>query len=411
MGQTALPLKNKVALQRDAAKVEQKTAGARAFMTKLSNDWVHQMASMLAYTFLTSIFPLLLVLFAIVGFVIGTISPASQLSLQNTIAAALPSGIGRQVVVGALANLHRSAGVILIVGVLSAAFSGSRLFVTMENCTGIIFRLRARKPIPQNIMALGMTLLYVILIPIMFSLSLIPSQLLKLVGFLPGPGHTILAQILGVAFGWLAAIFLFGAIYIVVPNRPVQMREVWKGTLIASGLLVVYELLFPLYTALLLRPSNYGSVAGFALVVLVFFYYLAFILLLGMEINSWASGQRQTAGDLQTVLHEVQVHNTTRGAAGPSAGSAAEDINHRQGGTAKTAPRPTPTQPKIRNVVAANARLAKQGHGARTHPTPNRFTTDVQRVVLATFLLVSGRSIQALWRKITDKKINRPRIS
>ena len=409
-----LPLKNTAAVRREAAKLQQETAGVRAFAAKLNNDWVPKLASMLAYTFLTSIFPLLLVLFAVAGFVIDAISPSSQMALQNTIAAALPAGIGRQVVVGALANLHRSAGVILIVGVLSAVFSGSRLFVSIENCTGIIFRLRARKPLPQNIMALGMTLLYVVLIPIMFSVSLIPSQLLKLVGFLPGPGQSILAQILGIAFGWIAAMFLFGAIYIVVPNRPVQVREVWKGTLIASALLVVYELVFPLYTSLLLRPSNYGSVAGFILVVLVFFYYLAFILLFGMEINSWASGQRQTAGDLQTVMHEVQVHKTTLGAAGPSAGSAAEDISHRQGAevantnqqfpTAKNLPRSYPAKPTVRREVAKNAQPLRDKNRALAPTTPSRFSTDLKRVVLATFLLVSGRSIQALWRKIAGKK-------
>jgi type IV secretory pathway TrbL component len=61
-------------------------------------------------------------------------------------------------------------------------------------------------------------------------------------------------------------------------------------------------------------------------VILVFFYYLAFILLVGAEVNSWAAGQRQTAGDIATVLHEVQAHNTTRGAAGPTAGQPQEDV-------------------------------------------------------------------------------------
>jgi hypothetical protein len=61
-------------------------------------------------------------------------------------------------------------------------------------------------------------------------------------------------------------------------------------------------------------------------VILVFFYYLAFILLVGAEVNSWAAGQRQTAGDIATVLHEVQAHNTTRGAAGPTAGQPQEDL-------------------------------------------------------------------------------------
>ena len=139
---------------------------------------------------------------------------------------------------------------------------------------------------------------------------------------------------LGIISAFIVAVVLFGAIYIVVPNRPVQWKEVWKGTLSGTALLVLYELLFPLYQNVFLKPGNYGSVAGFAIVILVFFYYFAFILLLGAEVNSWASGQRQTASDLASIIHEVQAHNTTRGAAGPTAGSPTEDMQHHEGAEA-----------------------------------------------------------------------------
>jgi hypothetical protein len=56
--------------------------------------------------------------------------------------------------------------------------------------------------------------------------------------------------------------------------------------------------------------------------------------LLGAEINSWAAGQRETAGSLMAILHEVQAHNTTRGAAGPTAGLPQEDLQSHLGATA-----------------------------------------------------------------------------
>jgi len=63
-----------------------------------------------------------------------------------------------------------------------------------------------------------------------------------------------------------------------------------------------------------------------ALVILLFLYYLAFILLLGAEVNSWTAGHRAAAADLPEVLHAVQVHRTLRGAAGPTAGMAHEEM-------------------------------------------------------------------------------------
>ncbi|MBA3823436.1 MAG: YihY/virulence factor BrkB family protein, partial [Ktedonobacterales bacterium] len=318
--------------QSGVQKVEQKARPLLDFWQKVTYDWVPQMAGMLAYSFLTSIIPLMLVIIAIGGFVVGAISPGSAQQLQNTIQSALPSGIGQQVVTGALNTLHRSAGLLLLIGVASALFSGSRLFVAIENSAGIVFRLRGRDGLHQNIMAVCMTLLYVVLVPLIFVASVVPGKLLHLVGLPTDAGFgALVAQGLGIVVSIGVAFVLFVAIFIVVPNRPVTWKEAWRGAAFTAVLLVVYELLFPLYTTYLIKPGNYGSLAGFALVFLAFFYYLAFILLVGMEINSWMSGQRQTASDVASIIHEVQAHNTTRGAAGPTAGTPQEDQQNNKG--------------------------------------------------------------------------------
>lgn len=312
--------------------VEQRIEGPMAFWTKVNNDWVFNLSGALAYSFLVSIFPIMLVLLAIAGFVIGAASPASYQQLQNSISSALPSGIGKTVVAGALDNLRRSAGLIFVIGLLGAVFTGSRLFVAMENFSGVIFRLRSRAPLQQNIMAICMMLLYTVLVPILFLASIVPTALINALGGHSGNVFTgFLLQLAGIVAGFIVACVLFGAIYIVVPNRPVKLKEVWKGTLVAAGLLVVYEIVFPLYESYALKPGNYGALAGFALVMLAFFYYLAFILLFGMEINSWTAGQRQTESDLPGIIHEVQAHATIVGAAGPTAGSKQEDLQNGKG--------------------------------------------------------------------------------
>ena len=321
-------------LKRDAAKAEQDVKPALNFWNKVNNDWVFNLSGLLAYNFLMSIFPILLTVLAIIGFALGAISPSAVNTVANGIGAALPSG-GHTIVTAVLANLRRSAGIVFIIGLLSSIFAGSRLFIVLENCFGIIFRLRGRDPIHQNVMAVLMLFLYVVLIPFVFFASIIPSAINSALDpHGTNPGGAFLVQLLGIAASFLSACILFGAIYIVVPNRPVQWREVWRGALVAAGLLLIYQLVFPLYESYFLKPQNYGSVAGFAVVILVFFYYLAFILLLGAEVNSWASGQRQTQGDLAAMIHEVQAHGTTRGIAGPTAGLPQEDLQSHKGAQA-----------------------------------------------------------------------------
>ncbi|MEO7002139.1 MAG: YihY/virulence factor BrkB family protein [Ktedonobacterales bacterium] len=321
-------------VKRDAAKAEKDVKPILNFWNKVNNDWAFNLSGLLAYNFLMSIFPILLTALAILGFTLGAISPSSVKSIENGIGGALPGG-GHTIVTAVLASLRKSAGLIFIIGLVSSIFAGSRLFIVLENCMGIIFRLRGRTPIRQNVMAVLMLLLYIVLIPFVFFASIIPSAIISTLDpHGTNPAGNFMVQALGIIAAFIGACLLFGAIYVVVPNRPVQWREVWKGTLVAAGLLLIYQLIFPFYESYFLKPQNYGSLAGFAIVILVFFYYLAFILLLGAEVNSWASGQRETLGDLAAMIHEVQAHGTTRGIAGPTAGLPQEDLQHRKGAQA-----------------------------------------------------------------------------
>jgi membrane protein len=300
-----------------------------SFWNKCSNDWIFNFSGLLAYSLLMSIFPLFLVLLAIAGLSLNQLSPDALDSLAKSLAATLPGKTGGEIVTAVLANLRKSTGWLFALGLLLALFTGSRLFITIESSLSVIFRLRPRDALHQNIMAFLMVLLYVVLVPILFLASSASDALAH--ALFPGGANAALVRLAGIVSAFMVAVVLFGAIYIVVPHRPVHWKEVWKGTLLGAALLVLYELLFPLYQNVFLKPGNYGSLAGFAIVILVFFYYFACILLLGAEVNSWAAGQRQTASDLASIIHEVQAHNTTRGAAGPTAGSPEEDLQHHEG--------------------------------------------------------------------------------
>jgi membrane protein len=280
-----------------------RVAGALwAVWLRLNDDWIFNLSGLLAYNLLMAIVPILLVLIAVVGFVFGAISPAAQASLLDGIVRQLPPGVGRPIVVTVADNLSRTAGPALLFGLASALFLGSRLFIVVEDCFGVIYSLPGREPVRQNVMAVGMVLLYLVLLPLVF---LAPALLdavagLALAGRTAGmAGHL---RIGGVLATLLSGILLFGATYVVVPNRRVRWRTVWKGTLVAAVLLVVYQQVFPLYQEHFLSPTNPGSVIGLVLIILIFFYFLAFILLLGAEVNAWAYGRPTRRTPVATLL-------------------------------------------------------------------------------------------------------------
>ncbi|HZU03465.1 MAG TPA: YihY/virulence factor BrkB family protein, partial [Ktedonobacteraceae bacterium] len=116
---------------------------------------------------------------------------------------------------------------------------------------------------------------------------------------IPGSGAIFgLGSILG---SLLVSFILFEAIYIVVPNQHISFRNSWLGAVVAAIALQIYLTLFPLYAARFL--GGYVGQAGFAVILLAFFYYFAVILLIGAEVNAFfAERVRPIPNDLVTFV-------------------------------------------------------------------------------------------------------------
>jgi membrane protein len=286
--------------------------GLKSFWMKVNNDWIFNLAGMLAYNVLLSFLPLVLVLLAVTGLLLPReISQTFQTALSNL----LPGDTGVKLIEALRARLDDSATLLVVAGVLAAFYTGSRLFVTTEDCFDIIYRLPSRGLLRQNAMALVMLLIYLVLVPLVFLASTLSDSLATAL-FGGGAIEPAMARVISIGIAFLSALLLFGTIYIVIPNRHVPWREVWVGTLGASALLVLYEQVFPIYQDLFLKPNNYGSgsVLGLMVVIVIFFYYVAFIVLLGAEFNSWAVGLRATPEELPDLLYDVLVkHREPRG--------------------------------------------------------------------------------------------------
>ena len=277
------------------------------FWTKLNDDWVFNLAGMLAYNILMSLFPILLLLLAAVGLILGDHASTIYAHIEQVFAEAIPGGA--EIFQAVASQLTSNVGPLFLIGLVGSVLGGSNLFMVIDSCFGIIFRVRSRDLIPKQLMAFGMLALYLILAPLIALAFSLPSTIVKLVDpYLAATGEAALAGVLGNIVAVLSAFILFGAIYLIVPNRHIHLRQVIPGTLLATVLLVPYISLFPLYANLFLQPHNYGSIAGFAVVILIFFYYLGFILLLGAELNSWIAGRRLVGGDLAAVLQTARLH-------------------------------------------------------------------------------------------------------
>ena len=281
-----------VASSEPVKKIEQETKPFQQFLTKFNNDGAMTFSGVLAYNLMLAMFPILIALISILGFTLGRLDPSVVANIQHQIAAKLPGGAGDQIVQSALNALNKSAVILLILAIVTAVFGGSRLFIVIEQFLDLIYHVRPRTLIRQNLVAIGMLLLFVVLIPLMVFASTVPALVLSLTSVIPFLAQNkiavaVIATIGGILGGIIVGFILFEAIYIVMPNQKVSWRHSWLGALVAAILLEIFLFAFPFYTSHFL--TGYAGVIGGGIILLLFFYYFAVILLLGAEINAFFS--------------------------------------------------------------------------------------------------------------------------
>src|SRR5947209_20436466 len=98
------------------------------FLTKFTNDWSMTFAAGLAYNLLMSIFPIVIALVATLGLILNSLSPATYNNVLNSALSAFPKETGAQpLLLGAIAQVKKDAGILTLIAVILALFNGSRL--------------------------------------------------------------------------------------------------------------------------------------------------------------------------------------------------------------------------------------------------------------------------------------------
>lgn len=279
----------------------------QAFWAKINNDWIFNFASGLAYTLIVALIPIIIAIIALAGLIYGGLDPTVKADIIKFIQNAFPQPIPSEEIVSlALNSLNKSAGILGIIAIVIAVIGGSGLFLTMEGYFDIIYRTRTRSLIPQYVMAIGMILLFVLLMPLIIFADSLPSllnTLLKTTPISQIPGYSSFVGLGGIIAGLFISWGLIEIIYVVVPNKHISFRKSWFGALLAAVANQAYLLLFPFYVTRFL--SGYSGTIGFVIIFLFFFYYFSLILLIGAEINAFfGEGILPTATNLAGIVQD-----------------------------------------------------------------------------------------------------------
>jgi hypothetical protein len=191
------------------------------------------------------------------------------------------------------------------------------------------------------------------LAPISFFAASVPGAVLSFVLPSGAQSNGFVLTVEGFVGGLAVAFIMFSAIYFVVPNRTLSWSATWPGALVTAFLLNIYEVLFPIYQRIFLKSASLGSVAGLAVVILIFLYYIGVITLIGAEINAWVSGLRPLGATLPELFRQERLEGV---GGAPHASSKAGAASVRANASQRPAGPLVVTPRALRGRGARNAR-------------------------------------------------------
>lgn len=256
------------------------------FLAKYGRDQADDHAALIAFSALFSLFPLIGALLSLLGLV--TQDPQTLAALVEQINKLFPSQVAD--LLSFLQETRQISGLLGAISLVGLLWSGSTLFGAMARAFNSFYQLENRGFLGQRVMAFIMIFIFLGLIVLSVGATGVATFLL---GFsverspVPLPDLGLLDSLIGWGVSLGSAFLMFLAIYLVVPNGPLRLLGIWKGSLLGAGLFVLINQLFPLY----LRFFGGGFAAyktlGLFLLLMTWFYFLARILVLGCELNAF----------------------------------------------------------------------------------------------------------------------------
>jgi membrane protein len=248
-------------------------------------------ASGLAFNAFLSMFPLILGLLAILGFV--TQSPDTRKNVLNAILGFFPQDAHAELT-SAFTGVQQHSGLFGVISVIGLVWSGSSLFTSMEFALGKVIGARQRTFLRQRGMALVLTVLFVVALVVSVGVNVLVAFSGLGWAFEPVAGLLV----------WYAFML---AVYRLVPNRTHRVRELWPGVLIAGTAMELLTLLWPVYTGFSHGFSTYGSAVALFFLLAAWLYFFAEFILLGAVANRMHVGDPDAKGLLAARDDRAQV--------------------------------------------------------------------------------------------------------
>lgn len=274
-----------------------------------NEDKVPLWAAALAYYTVFSLAPLLIIAIAIAGSVFGEEAARGEIVQQIQ---GLVGKEGAEAVQAMIQNAQRpgSGGTIAtIFGVVALLFGASGVFGQLQDALNSIWEV---KPKPKQalmgfLQSRFLSFASVLVIGFLLLVSLVLSAVLAGVGAYFGnlvSDAVIFARFLNFAISFSVITLLIAAIYKFLPDVELRWKDLWVGAAVTSLLFNFGKYLIGLYLGNSGVTSTYGA-AGSLVVILIWVFYSAQIILFGAEFTQVYS--RHRGSGIRPSKHAVKI--------------------------------------------------------------------------------------------------------
>ena len=262
------------------------------------NDNVPRLGASLAYYTLFAIAPVLIVAIGIAGLVFGPDAVRGQIVHQVDDLIGMEGGRAVQALLQG-ASSHSAGVLATVVGSITFLLGATGAFLELQYALNTIWRVAPkasaglREFLLQRLISFGLVVAIGFLLMVSLAVS---AALAAFSGWLN-------ARVPGMAFVWMAVnlvisigvtTVLFALVYKVLPDVDLDWPDVWIGALMTSVLFAVGKTVIGLYIGHSSTASSYGA-AGSVVVLLLWVYYSAQVVLLGAELTRAFTASRRGA--------------------------------------------------------------------------------------------------------------------
>ena len=262
------------------------------------NDNVPRLGASLAYYTLFAIAPVLIVAIGIAGLVFGPDAVRGQIVHQVDDLIGMEGGRAVQALLQGASN--HSAGVLAtIIGSITFLLGATGAFLELQYALNTIWRVAPKASaglrdfLLQRLVSFGLVVAIGFLLMVSLAVS---AALAAFSGWLN-------ARVPGMAFVWMSVnlvisigvtTVLFALVYKVLPDVELDWPDVWIGALMTSVLFAIGKTVIGLYIGHSSTASSYGA-AGSVVILLLWVYYSAQVVLLGAELTRAFTATRRGA--------------------------------------------------------------------------------------------------------------------